>query len=303
MRNRIIIIYLLLGLSLPLYSADMHSALEISVGGGWSTLGYKVQPNQAEVKGTNKGSWGAQAHVGYALFFTPNVGVGIGANFSHYGANASLSGTARWNDVTDTEGEQYNHLTIIHSLHDKQDVYLVEIPLTLYLDFPISYRLHLNMEAGAKYGIPILQNASFNADVEHQGNYGIWGLNIYDVPNHGFYRERDFHNNYSIAVKNQVSVFLKIGLAYEISKKVQFFANIYGDYGLTNTIAAGEAELGFQNDRLGMASAHSFMPEYNGIIATNNISVKSHPIQVGLELGLRFIFPHKKKYPCRCMLF
>ena len=139
MRNRILIIFLLAGLSLPL-RAEMHSAMEISVGGGWSTLGYKVQPTQADVTGTNKGSWGAQVHVGYALFFTQNVGLGVGANFAHYGANASLSGTARWEDVTDTEGETYNHLTLIHSLKDKQDVYLVEIPLTLYLDFPLSRR-------------------------------------------------------------------------------------------------------------------------------------------------------------------
>ena len=301
MRNQILIIYLLLGLSLPL-TAQTHSALEISVGGGWSTLGYKVQPHQADVKGTNKGSWGAQAHVGYALFFTPNVGLGVGANFSHYGANASLSGIAQWNDVTDTEGERYNHLTIIHSLNDKQDVYLVEIPITLYLSFPITDRLHVNLEAGAKYGIPILKNASFHADVEHQGNYGIWGLNIYDVPNHGFYRERDFNNTYSIAVKDQLSVFLKLGLAYDINRKMQFFANIYGDYGFKNIVTAGNTELGFKNDRAGMASAHSFMPDYNGIIATNNISSKSHPLQIGLEVGLRFIFPHKRVYSCRCML-
>ena len=43
MRNRIIILFLFVGLSLPI-AAQMHSAVEISVGGGWSTLGYKVQP-------------------------------------------------------------------------------------------------------------------------------------------------------------------------------------------------------------------------------------------------------------------
>ena len=90
MRNRIIILFLFVGLSLPI-AAQMHSAVEISVGGGWSTLGYKVQPKQEDVQAANKGSWGAQAHFGYALFFTPKVGLGIGANFSHYGASADLS--------------------------------------------------------------------------------------------------------------------------------------------------------------------------------------------------------------------
>ena len=49
MRNRIIILFLFVGLSLPI-AAQMHSAVEISVGGGWSTLGYKVQPKQEDVK-------------------------------------------------------------------------------------------------------------------------------------------------------------------------------------------------------------------------------------------------------------
>lgn len=302
MRNRVINLFLLLGLCLPM-AAQMHSAMEISVGGGWSSLGYQVQPTQADVTGANKGSWGAQVHVGYALFFTPKIGLGIGANFAHYGANASLSGTARWADVTDTEGERYNHLAIIHSLKDKQDAYLVEIPLTLYLDFPLSEYLHFDIEIGAKYGIPVMKSASFQADVEHQGDYGIWGMNLYDVPSHGFYREGDFHQDYSVSIGHQISAFLKVGIAYEIQKNVQFFANIYGDYGFTNTVKRGEAELGFQNDRAGMASTHAFMPAYNGIIATNNISAKSHPIQVGLEVGFRFIIPHKTNYPCRCRLF
>ena len=228
-------------------AANMHSALEISVGGGWSTLGYKVLPKQAEVQGTNSGSWGAQAHVGYALFFTPNIGLGVGANFSHYGANASLSGVAQWKD-----------------------------------------------------GIPILSSASYHADVEHQGDYGIWGLNLQNVPGHGFYREQNFHQDYSVAIKNQVSAFLKLGISYEIGQNIHFFANIYGDYGLTSALFAGQTELGFQNDRAGMEAAHSFMPAYNGIITTNNISAKSHLTQVGLEVGIRFVFPHKVTYPCRC---
>lgn len=302
MRNRIIIIFLSLGLFLPV-AAQKHSAFEFSVGGGWSTLGYKVQPQQAGVNGANNGSWGMQTHVGYAFFFTQNVGLGVGVNFSHYGANASLSGTAQWKDVTDTEGETYNHLTLIHSLRDKQDVYLVEVPLTCYFSIPMSYYVNFNIEVGAKYAIPILGKASYRADIEHQGDYGIWGLNLYDIPRQGFYREKEFRNTYAISPLNQISVFLKLGMEYEIGSNIYLFGNIYGDYGFMNSLRSGSSDLGFRNDREGMEQIHSFMPDYNGIITTNNISSKSHPIQVGLELGLRFVFPHKKSYPCMCVRY
>ena len=302
MRNRILIIFLLWGLSLPM-AAQMHSALEVSIGGGWSSLGYKVKPAQAAVNGSNDGSWGLQAHVGYALFFTPHVGLGIGANFSHYGSNASLSGTAQWNGVMDTDGESYNHLTIIHSLKDRQDIYWVEIPLTFYFVWPIATDLSLQVEAGAKYGLPIMHSASYHADIEHQGDYGIWGMNLYDVPGHGFYRERDFQDSYPIRPKNQLSLFLKLGVSYEISRNIHLFGNIYGDYGVLNILQRGQNELGFQNDRSGMAKTHAFMPAYHGLLKTNSISSQSHPIQVGLEIGIRFVFPHKQSYPCKCMLY
>lgn len=300
MRNRILIIFLLLGLSLP-FAAQKHSAVELSVGGGWSTLGYKVQAQQADLTGSNSGSWGVQAHVGYAFFFTPNVGLGVGANFSRYGAGASLSGTLQWQGVADTEGETYDHLTLIHSLSDKQEMYLVEIPLTLYFLYPLTDALSFNAEIGAKYAIPVLSKAFYHADIEHQGNYGIWGLNLYDIPEHGFYRESDFHNDYTVPAKNQISIFLKLGLDYEIGANVHLFGNIYGDYGLMNALKRGQSELGFQNDRAGMEGTHYFMASYDGITATNILSEKSHPIQVGLELGIRFVFPHKKSYPCKCM--
>jgi len=98
-----------------------------------------------------------------------------------------------------------------------------------------------------------------------------------------------------------VSVFLKLGLDYEIGANVHLFGNIYGDYGLMNALKRGQSELGFQNDRAGMEGTHYFMASYDGITATNILSEKSHPIQVGLELGIRFVFPHKKSYPCKCM--
>lgn len=302
MRKRILIIFLTIGLSLPTV-AQMHSALEISVGGGWSSLGYTMKPDQADVNGANKGSWGAQVHVGYALFFIPHVGLGVGADFTRYGSTASLSGTARWNGVIDTNGEKYNHLTLLHSFKDRQDVYYVEIPLTFYFVYPITDQLSFNLEAGAKYGIPVIGNASFRADIEHQGDYGIWGLNLHDVPGHGFYREKNFHGSYPVSFKNQISAFLKLGVACEISRNIQLFANIYGDYGFVNALPSGQADLGFRNDRAGMETTHSFMPAYHGIITTNNISAKSHPLQVGLEIGLRFVFPHKKSYPCICYRF
>ena len=303
MRNRILIICLACGLSLPIAAAQMHSALELSAGGGWSTLGYKVLPSQADITGTNNGSWGIQAHVGYAFFFMPNIGLGLGIDFSRYGAQASLAGTAQWDNVTDTEGEHYNHLALIHSLRDMQEVYFVEIPLTLYFAYPISYTLSFDMQLGAKYALPVMSKAAFHADIEHQGDYGIWGLNLHDVPGHGFYRERDFHGDYQVPAQNQLSLFLKLGLSYAVRNNIFLFGHIYGNYGLLNALKSDQTELGFRNDRSGMQDVHAFMPDYNGIIATNCISAKSHPIQLGLEIGVRFIFLHKKSYPCKCRLY
>ena len=266
MRKRIALIVVMACIA-PVLRAQISSAIEFSLGGGWSTLGYKAQvPSQPDVYGSNNGSWGLQAHVGYALFFARYFGLGVGAEVSHIGSIATYGGTARWDD-TDSEGQNYSHLVAIHSLTDKKDVWYLEVPLTFYVLVPLSVDVSLNLEAGAKYSLPIRSSASYKTSFEHMGEYSPFGLLLYDIPEHGFYDVTDLSDSYTIMASYNVSAFLKAGIEYKLSTKTRVFANAYADFGCVNSLQ----------------------------------DISSKPIQAGLEVGIRFVFTHRNAYPCHCV--
>ncbi|MCQ2342012.1 MAG: hypothetical protein MJZ75_00765 [Paludibacteraceae bacterium] len=301
------ILILLLGWTAAMASARLTSIVELSVGGGWSSLGYKLDvADQSLLTAKQPGSYSATAHLGYGLMFNDHIGLGIGADFSHYGAESKLSGTAQWLEVADTEGEIYNHHTDINKWKDQQHIFMVEIPLTLYLQAPLSSGdVRFSGEIGAKVCLPVISNAKYAGELTHTAGYEPWQLVLQDVIGHGFYSS-EMNGNYDLSTKMTVAAFAKIGLESPIDdkQKVWFFGHIYGTYHFMDALSLTDNPntLGFHNDSedATMRDAHYFMSDYNGITNTTLMSGKVKPFSIGIEIGLRFKFPHSTKFPCHC---
>lgn len=279
------------------------SVIEIAAGVGWSSLGYNLTSPQQSLIARQGGSYGYNAHFGYALFFNPYVGIGLGADISRYGATAQLDGERIWEGVTDTDGERYDHHLLLSAWRDQQEVTYIEVPLALYLTIPTQSRANISFALGARYGIPISTGSSFSGTTTHYGTYDPWGiLTLRDMPNHGFYTERNFSGANSLPVRHVISAFIKVGTDIRLTDHVALTAHIYANYGITNALDNQEqrTELGWQNDRNGMQRAHYFMAPYSSILNTNLVSDSSHPISIGAEIGLRFRIPHTHPYDCKC---
>lgn len=285
------------------YKTGRVSVIEVSGGGGWSTLGYGLTSPQASLKASQGGSFGYTAHVGYALFFNRYIGIGLGADISRYGANARLEGEYVWQGVTDTDGERYDHRTQLTGWQDKQEITFLEIPLALYITIPTSSRMAVSMEVGARYGLPISSASRFGGTLTHYGTYDPWGvLTLRNMPNHGFYTETKFAGNNTLQTNSVISAFLKAGIQVRLSKHTALIAHLYANYGITNAITAANerGEIGWRNDRAGMERAHYFMQPYTSILDTELASESTHNIGIGAEIGLRFRIPHTHSYPCKC---
>lgn len=289
--------------------AELSSMFELSVGGGWSSLGYKVNNNgQPLLTVKQAGSYGLTAHLGYGLMFNQYIGLGIGADFSRYGATTKISGTAQWKGVTDTDGELYDHLTDINNWKDVQEVYMVEIPLSVYFRAPLQDgRSWFSAVIGAKVGIPVLSNAKYSGELRHTAFYEPWQLTLLDdVRGHGFYSS-EMSSSYSISPLTSYAAFAKIGLetALDKKKKVYLYGHIYANYYFTNTLKFQDPQkdLGFINDSQDQAlqAAHYFMQDYTSILDTKMTNGKAMPISIGIEIGVRFRIPHPKHYPCHCI--
>ncbi|MBR1427089.1 MAG: hypothetical protein IJ581_06515 [Paludibacteraceae bacterium] len=279
------------------------SVIEVSAGGGWSSLGYSLTSPQASLLARQGGSYGYTGHIGYALFFNDYIGIGIGADISRDGATAQLDGERTWEGVTDTDGERYDHHLLLDRWRDRQEVTYLEIPLAVYLTIPTQSRASVSFALGARYGIPVSSGSSFGGTTTHYGTYDPWGiLTLRDMPNHGFYTERNFSGTNALPVRHVISAFIKAGTEIRLSDHVGLTAHIYANYGITNALDNQEqrTELGWQNDRSGMQRAHYFMAPYSSILHTDLVGESSHLISIGAEIGLRFRIPHTHPYDCKC---
>lgn len=302
-RNRFILTILCICCLLPLNAAGGHgyALIELSGGGGWSSMGVKNAANdQHDLKFKSLGSYGYTGHIGLAYMLNPYIGLGIGADFTRIGGGVQLEGKMRWNNVGDTERELYHHIAMLDGWKEQQELLLVEIPIALRFGAAIGSTVEFTGEAGVRIGLPMKANNTLAGTVTHQGEYDPWALLLNHVDNHGFYTA-DFATQPTINTRTCCSLYAKLGIQTPIKDDVVwFYTQVYGAYSLSNALTLGEQELGFRNDGKGQEDAHSFMADYNSIYDTHYIA-KVRPIQVGVEVGLRFFLFPKQHYPCHCV--
>lgn len=295
-----------------LFTSSMYglsSFVELSFGAGWSTLGYGLSnENYPGLSVRQPGSYGFGAHVGYGLQFTKHVGLGIGVNLTRYGSNARISGEMVWQGVKDTDGELYDHHTVVTNWSDNQEIYMLEIPLSLYLRFSVLQDVHIYGQIGAKACIPLMNSGHYSGSLSHEGFYEPWMMTISDIPHHGFYSS-SMDGGYGLQTKITVAAILKMGIEAPVDqlRNVWLYGAIYGTFHFMPAItpATDAAELGWRNDTQDetMQQAHYFMSDYSPILQTNLITGRMNPIAVGAEIGVRFRIPHDKRNhgPCRCL--
>jgi len=269
-------------------------------------MGYRMDNKlQPDLSARQNGSYGFNAHIGYGFQFNRFIGVGIGADFARYGSQATLKGNALWQGVTDTDGELYNHITAVSNWKDMQEVYMVEVPLALYLRFPIATDVRLFAELGAKLGLPIMSKGSYSGNLQHSGFYEPWMLTLSDMPSHGFYSST-MQSNYDLRTnKMTVAGFVKIGVEAPVDElhHVWIFGAIYCTMHFMPAVTTDHAApLGWHNDtdNADQLAAHAFMNDYYPVYMTDITRGNVNPLAVGAEIGVRFRFSHFKKHRCMC---
>lgn len=304
MMKRIYILVLAILPSLT-FAQQLSSALELGVGGGYSSLGYGAASGVENITSSVSGGFSATAHVGYAFYFCPWVGIGVGADWTLYSGATALSGERVWNGMTDTEGEKYNHHLILDGWKEKQNLHFLEVPLSLRLQSS-GNKVRVIGELGAKWGLPIASSFRGGGSVTHYGSYGPWALILRNEPNHGFYTETGYHPSGSVQeVQQKWSLYAKLGVAVPVTDQLYLTAQVYGQYALSDVKKVGGNDLpGFINDRPQMENAHYFMQPYTTALSSSIVQGAIRPWNIGLEVGIRYVMTHRKRecYPCMILI-
>lgn len=286
--------------------ARVTSVIEIAAGGGWSTLNYAVSSPIEGLNVRQNGSWSVTAHSEYIIMFNRYIGIGAGVDITHYGAITAIDGRMQWTGVTDTDGEVYNHHLSITGWRDKQDVWFLQPGLFIHADIPVGDNIAITFAGGGRYGLPIAQRMSYGGTTCHTGVYPQWGLTLYEMENHGFYTATASMQTTDWKANRMIDLVLRAGVQYHIGKYTALMVRAWVACGVTDAlrITSSNQALGFANDKPGMEKIHYFMNDYTSVLATNLVTdPHSKPIAAGLEIGVRWIFPHPSKRTniCRCL--
>lgn len=286
--------------------ARVTSVIEIAAAGGWSTLNYAVSSPIEGLNVRQNGSWSVTAHSEYIIMFNRYIGIGAGVDITHYGAITAIDGRMQWTGVTDTDGEVYNHHLSITGWRDKQDVWFLQPGLFIHADIPVGDNIAITFAGGGRYGLPIAQRMSYGGTTCHTGVYPQWGLTLSEMENHGFYTTTATMQTTDWKANRMIDLVLRAGVQYHIGKYTALMVRAWVACGVTDAlrITSSNQALGFANDKPGMEKIHYFMNDYTSVLATNLVTdPHSKPIAAGLEIGVRWIFPHPSKRTniCRCL--
>lgn len=264
-----------------------HS-LQAYIGGAYSSLGYRLQD------GKNLGGLGGEVSLRYAYFFNDNWGLGIGLDYDLYQSSARLNTLRRWDGVADSETELYNHLTYTHDWTENQQLHELSVPLVAEFQHRFSNGYGIFAALGAYAGFQL--NASYKlskGSLEHQGDYPQWGLVLDAVRGHDFYTEtigEDFAREKKQLSLAKITTGIKadLGAIIPLTEQIDLFAGVYAKVDVLDLSAAEPVDLGWrQTEASETYRQHNFMPEYEGLLASNYVS-GVRPYQVGIKVGIHF---------------
>ena len=230
------------------------------------------------------------AGIGINYYFVSWMGIGTGAQFSTYINKSAV--TAPWiQNTTDPYGDDYTITSSPTGLEERQDLYMVEIPIAL------KFRARpgvcgFTATAGMKLGIPVANKYKL-ADgglIKNEVYYPMFDLTMHDVPSvvenlnipaaQGELDKTEFKTlNYA--------AYAELGMLIRVHQRVELAITAFATYYINDVMSThGTNELGFG---VGQSTGEYPMPyntAYNGILRTNEVE-SLHPWSAGLKLGIQ----------------
>lgn len=283
MKQKILTLFLIFGLSLPL-AAQMSHEFSANIGGGLSTLDYKP------ANGKFTGGFGGEAGLGYHLFFMPNWAISTGVNVALYNAQASTANYSQRMSATSSGGTTFDFSYAYTNY--KEDLSSVMITVPLMLQFQMPGKLGFYAAAGAKIGFPVSSKCTTSGDLSTNGYFtGTNTTYSEDLPMKGFGNYPGINQSNDMKLKMAFMLSAEAGVKWQLAEWRYLYAGLYVDYGLNN---------------INNSNSSSALLTYNGR-ATNypagfnygsmaGMSDKIAPLAIGIKIRFSLGFPIESKH-------
>ena len=233
------------------------------------------------------GSFAAGLQLQYAYFFHENVGIGAGLLLENFSGQASLRGSYTWNSVTDSDGETYDHTTIVNTWKERQRLLELGVPITIQTQWwNHENKVGFFGALGVAPAFALMHNYSvLQGELNHEGYYVQRGLTLRNT--HEFRTINDYttrqeaHGNIAVSPVS-ATLLLDLGVLVKLTKQLDLMVGAYFHYTANDIQRANTHNIGWKD------SDFAFMDDYDGLLATSEVSSAVHPYQLGLKVGIHW---------------
>ncbi|MDQ1772036.1 OmpA family protein [Labilibaculum sp. A4] len=265
-------IQVLIGFSLFVFGsvkaqkADQFLSLDMS--SGLHSMQYSLQNGKA------KRQFGYGFHLSYSYFLNSHWGVQTGIGMQKCRTEAILNYQSSTSEI-DSDGDSYEFRNRFDNWQEKQDVFFVDIPLSLQYQKMLGKKFGILAGLGAQISIPAQATyETTGGEMVTTAYYSQWNVELYDLPQHGLGSITTKYKG-DISLNPSYSAIAELDGFYQVSEKIDVYAGCYCNYGFNNLISP-EKKIVYQPDGV-----------YNGILASDQVS-KVNLLAFGLKVGVRF---------------
>ena len=273
------------------YSAEFT----VSLGAGSSGLKYQINGEQS------KSRFGGEVGVDYSHYFSKMVGISLGLEAGMFAGSINMQSIS-YKQPIETLPEVYGTFLLqadYTGFKEKQNVLLLQIPVMLRFQFPVSEKAFLFLGTGIKAGFPVSSKWNQNTATLTTVGYSEYTYQQYaDMPNHGFSTFSDVSASGKLELKTPVLFALEGGLKMSIGEGKYLYTGVFLDYGLNDILKKPEKAYLLEYNSASPADYN-----YNSILTTNQYSVPGgiKPFAVGIKFKMGFgIGMGKKPEPIWC---
>jgi hypothetical protein len=258
------------------------------------SLGFGLTPSLSQIRSTDnqsgydfsyekKYSISGYLEVGY--FFTKNIGITSGLNYSSYNTQLNLNSYSSNLDVTDMENEQYELRISGKNIAEKQYVGIIGVPVCINMRFNIKKEFGAYFQTGINFAMPMENRYETNGTFTYSGYFSAYNVLLENMPEYGFPSDLPTSNEGNLKLKPVIyCVIASAGIDYIINNMFQLSLGVSFNKSLESIseyIPPDNFQLTIEANQL-----NSFME------GTSNALLQS----MGINFGLRYFISDFKKH-------
>lgn len=268
-----------------LFCRPRHSVSFIA-GGGLHSLNPTF--SGVDYEAAKPGGFGG---VAYDYRLSKILSIGTGVEIVSYASRSETSGSVVTPDAVDLDGESFVHTLTLSHLAERQRAAFAEIPLRLSLTLPVAPALDFFFAAQAHLSLLMVDRYEVcGGTISTTGYYPQYRLTFdSDMPENGFYSISPSFRGSAGLRRAGVGVACSVGLLRSVSSSLAIRVGLYGRYSISDVAPSRRGEQYDPDCR----RADGYSPRYNGALASASCQ-SAHPLSVGLSVGLRLSFGHRR---------